>query len=745
MKAFLSHSSKDQTFVLQVASYLRKCFEEVFIYEDPPPNDSSWIDNIMRSIRESDAFILFVGATFTDWQQRERQEYLSLKPTNPPKKSVVVALVGDTLDAIPPDVLDGFHSCPQLQNLFTHNKSQNRHDRPGDCAREIVHSLNVPWRGVDDLPYNPHLFDYEKRIIEFFISKSMLSEPASPLDPATPLQRNRFTSTLSQDQINQKLKEGCPDKWPSVQMLDPEGFASGSGSGSRPTTTIKRNMIPEDILGKPRDPDSRVFVSASNLHNAAQFDLTLLEAGPRQSLLFPLRSNRVLNVGVIVLGGIAPGINAVIDAIVHRHWLYQGHQGHNLTIYGFQNGLWAFENLPARTRLLRPDAKGSISAVGTTLETSEHATEGGSMLGTWRETMLSDVNRRSEELHNIAGKLYAYNIDILYVIGGDGSMKAAHALYNVAQEYARERRVEYPLSVVAVPKTMDNDILWMWQSFGFASAVQRAREIVAQLHTEVSSNPRLCVLQLYGSDSGFVVSHTVLASATGHCDLALIPEQPFTMIEIAEHLKRRIHQSQRPLPYGLVVMAETAIPEDALACIGEDVSGGHQHIYASLSKQLKLTLEEKEAVAEFVARRRRGRRIEGQTDDILRQASLHLVSQGLEILLKRTDIAPEFHDNLVDWRRLRLVTNEPRHLLRAAAPSTSDITMAQRLGILAVDNALAGYTDCMISQWLTEYVLVPLKLVVLGRKRIPEDGIFWKSVIAKTGQRGSRLKEAGIA
>jgi hypothetical protein len=60
--------------------------------------------------------------------------------------------------------------------------------------------------------------------------------------------------------------------------------------------------------------------------------------------------------------------------------------------------------------------------------------------------------------------------------------------------------------------------------------------------------------------------------------------------------------------------------------------------------------------------------------------------------------------------------------------------MAQRLGILAVDNALAGYTDFMISQWLTEFVLVPLKLVVLGRKRIPQGGMFWKSVLAKTGQ-----------
>ena len=72
--------------------------------------------------------------------------------------------------------------------------------------------------------------------------------------------------------------------------------------------------------------------------------------------------------------------------------------------------------------------------------------------------------------------------------------------------------------------------------------------------------------------------------------------------------------------------------------------------------------------------------------------------------------------------------------MRSISPSCSDIIFGQRLGMLAVDNAMAGYTDFMISQWLTEYVLVPLKLVTLGRKRIPPKGIFWRSVLDKTGQ-----------
>jgi 6-phosphofructokinase 1 len=107
------------------------------------------------------------------------------------------------------------------------------------------------------------------------------------------------------------------------------------------------------------------------------------------------------------------------------------------------------------------------------------------------------------------------------------------------------------------------------------------------------------------------------------------------------------------------------------------------------------------------------------------------VSQGLEKALKKD---ANGNPRSGGWENLRVFCNEPRHLLRAIPPSCLDIIFGQRLGTLAVDNALAGFTDFMISQWLTEYVLVPLELAILGRKRIPQNGIFWKSVLAKTGQ-----------
>jgi 6-phosphofructokinase 1 len=78
--------------------------------------------------------------------------------------------------------------------------------------------------------------------------------------------------------------------------------------------------------------------------------------------------------------------------------------------------------------------------------------------------------------------------------------------------------------------------------------------------------------------------------------------------------------------------------------------------------------------------------------------------------------------------------NEPRHNIRAVPANAHDQIYCERLGALAVDNALAGYTDCMISQWLTEFVLVPMELVKFGKKCIPINGMFWKQVVSSTGQ-----------
>lgn len=366
----------------------------------------------------------------------------------------------------------------------------------------------------------------------------------------------------------------------------------------------------------------------------------------------------------------------------------------------------------------------TVSCVVARRATADLANIGGTILGTSRVDSLIDPTKRIKALESFVRQAYQWPLDILYVIGGDGSMKAAHAIWSHAQDYAQREGISKPLSVVGIPKTMDNDILWVWQSFGFLSAVEKAREVIHDLYTEVNSYPRLCIVQLFGSDSGFVVSHAALASRTGTCDAALIPEVPFTMPNLAKFLmyrmaKRKPNRCGR-IPSALVVMAETAIPEDAMDYVEDKFIG--------------LLPEEKQAISQFQKLREKDRRIQGKTDQWLRSAGLKIVSRGLEKLIKSGQIPINGDFIKPDWKLLNVITNEPRHLLRAIPPSCMDIISGQRLGTLAVDNALAGYTDFMLSQWLTEYVLVPLDLVVLGRKRIPREGVFWRSVKAKTGQ-----------
>ena len=308
---------------------------------------------------------------------------------------------------------------------------------------------------------------------------------------------------------------------------------------------------------------------------------------------------------------------------------------------------------------------------------------------------------------SVINTLRADGVQILYVIGGDGGMRAAHAIWT------RARASGYNISVIGIPKTMDNDILWVWQSFGFLSAVEKAKEAVLELHTEVTSNPRLCIIQLFGSDSGFVVSHAALAS--GVCDAVLEPEmdEDISLEGLSHYIcsKLRARRAADTSPYGMILMAESFIPSDIDKYLHDPDIG--------------LTRREQKAVQYYL---QHGRRVAGQTPDELRTAGLNVMRAVLE-----RDVRAMSQDDDPYWASYRVLCNEPRHLIRAMPPSVADVIFAQRLGVLAVDNSMAGYTDFMISQWLTEYVLVPLDLVVLGRKRMPH-GFFWRAVLDNTQQ-----------
>jgi len=302
----------------------------------------------------------------------------------------------------------------------------------------------------------------------------------------------------------------------------------------------------------------------------------------------------------------------------------------------------------------------------------------GSELGAKRYTKLNLDTLSSK----IVDKLKPSEIDILYVVGGDGSLTVAHAVAEKAQQIEGANQ----MIVVGVPKTMDNDILWVWQSFGFNTAVERAAAFINTMHCEAESTRRIAILQLFGARAGYVAANAALAS--GHVDLVMIPEEFEGLSKLQamkaiqtyrDHLSNAIKGAANK-PHAVVVIAEG---------VGEILAN------------LEILMENKSVKAEQFPQ---------QFKDFLKK----IRSQA--------------------GHEVPAIVVEPQYYVRAVPANAHDQIYCKRLGALAVDNALAGFTDFMISQWLTEYVLVPLKHVADRQKRVPPGGIFWKQVIASTGQ-----------
>jgi 6-phosphofructokinase 1 len=430
------------------------------------------------------------------------------------------------------------------------------------------------------------------------------------------------------------------------------------------------NTVGEEILGLFTSPGAKKAVIA---------DMTLLEdferksldipsflaAGPRRLLRHDPRSVRV---AIVTVGGLAPGLHCVIHSIVKRHTDIYGMRRSHGEVFGVYGSYRGLCNLPHNLVALSPQM------------TEEWLASGGSELGIVRyfpESERGDEAATEDMVECITKNLDNNLIDILYVIGGDGSLKIAHkiALKNPG------------LSIVGIPKTMDNDVLWVWQSFGFDSAVEQATRVINLLHREAESTRRICLVELFGAESGSVAANA--SAASGHVDLVLIPEV-FNLLEadaiyaymedIAGYLCQAIQRKPHN-PHAVVVVAEG--------------------VGTVLGKE-KIKIE--------------GKRV--NRDNFVDQFTKAITG----------------HVRDAHGRAVAVFVNQPRHHIRAVPANAHDHIYCERLGALAVDNALAGYTDFMVSQWLTEYVLVPLHLVEVGQKSIPVNGMFWKQVISSTGQ-----------
>jgi 6-phosphofructokinase 1 len=259
-------------------------------------------------------------------------------------------------------------------------------------------------------------------------------------------------------------------------------------------------------------------------------------AGPREQLFF---DPATLAAGIVTCGGICPGINDVIRAIVlslHHHYGVR-------RILGFRYGF---------SGLVRPH--GDAPPMELTPERVNRIHEmGGSILGS---------SRGPQSAAAMVDTLADLGVGILFAIGGDGTLRGAQT---IGDEAARRG---LPLAVVGIPKTIDNDVSFVQKTFGFETAVTEARRATYAANTEAeAARNGIGLVKLMGRDSGFIAAHAVLADT--HVNFCLVPEVRFTMPRFLEALTARIESRG----HAVVVVAEGA-GQDLLAAGAErDPSG----------------------------------------------------------------------------------------------------------------------------------------------------------------------------
>jgi 6-phosphofructokinase 1 len=238
--------------------------------------------------------------------------------------------------------------------------------------------------------------------------------------------------------------------------------------------------------------------------------------GPREKLFFEPAS---VTAGIVTCGGLCPGLNNVVRGLV----LQLGNAYGVKSILGFRNGYQGLTD-------------GSEPLVLTTQVVHDIHNRGGTILGT---------SRGNQDCAAMIDTLVRHGVDMLFVVGGDGSLRGAQKL--AAEATARG----LPIAVVGIPKTIDNDIPWIDHSFGFQTAFARAAESIRAAHTEAGSTAGgVGLVKLMGRHSGFIACYATLANHD--VDFALIPEVPFRLEGFLAALRERVERQG----HAVVVVAE---------------------------------------------------------------------------------------------------------------------------------------------------------------------------------------------
>ena len=372
------------------------------------------------------------------------------------------------------------------------------------------------------------------------------------------------------------------------------------------------------------------------------------KAGPREHLFFEPAKTKV---GIVTCGGLCPGLNNVIRGLVMH--LFKRYSVTRVVgiMYGFE-GLNPAYNHP--TMELNPDVVDHIHL------------QGGSILGS---------SRGEQDIATMVDCMEIMNLNILFCIGGDGTLKATHRIAQMIEERGLK------ISVCGIPKTIDNDINYIHKSFGFETAFTIANQIIRDAHNEAKGAYNgVALVKVMGRDSGFIAASAVLSIQ--EVNFVIVPEMDFDfygprgfMRILEKRLKERHH--------ALIVVAEGAGQDlfENEGDVSKDPSGNVRY------KDIGIYLKDK------ISEELKGRRV-------------------------------PFTIKYID----------PSYIIRSAPANANDSKFCSQLSQNAVHAAMAGKTDFIVGNWNDQFTLLPIQVAVKERKRIDIESDLWWHVLESTGQ-----------
>jgi 6-phosphofructokinase 1 len=367
-------------------------------------------------------------------------------------------------------------------------------------------------------------------------------------------------------------------------------------------------------------------------------------AGARAKLFFEPKQTRA---GIVTCGGLCPGLNNVI-----RSLFCELHYGYGVTeVLGFRGGY----------RGLDPAVGGEPVRITPDFVDGIHR-QGGTILGT---------SRGPVDIENAVKNLIARGVNILFTVGGDGTQRGAVDLYREALKCG------HMLSVVGVPKTIDNDVAFVSRTFGYFSAIEEAARVLDCAHTEARSvQGGIGLVKLMGRHAGFITAGATVASQD--VNFALIPEVHFRVDAFLNALKDRMLAKS----HAVIAVAEGAGQD----LVDADVSARDESGNMKL-KDIGLYLRDK--------------------------INTFFKAERIPVVMRYFD---------------------PSYQIRSRPANCEDALLCDLFARHAVHGAMAGKTGIVIGFLHERFIHVPIELLATHTKRLDPASGWWRSVLETTGQ-----------